>query len=203
MTLSPEPPGIFRFGLAPAGAGLWAGGPHIGGRARRLQGYSGVRVASPQSSILRCSIGTFSSVAFNVNYLYKLCFIFSGAMVSQRAVQALVVVIKLDVFEDFTPGLDPAAEDLVVWKTLCFQRAKKCFHRRIIIAVSYPAHALIGPDNTQGFAHRLAAILAASIGVKIQACLGLAQNQGIPESGNNQFRLQRLTEFPAHYSAAE
>ena len=46
-------------------------------------------------------------------------------MVSQRAVQALVVVIKLDVFEDFTPGLGAAAEDLVVWKTLCFQRAEE------------------------------------------------------------------------------
>ncbi len=124
-------------------------------------------------------------------------------MVSQRAVQALVVVIKLDVFEDFTPGLGPVVEDLVVWKTLCFQRAEECFHRRIIIAVSYPTHALLGTDNTQGFAHRLAAVLAASVGVKVQALLRLAQNQCIPEGRNNQFGLQRLTEFPAHYSAAE
>ena len=61
----------------------------------------------------------------------------------------------------------------------------------------------MGPDNTQGFAHRLAAVLAASIGVKVQALLRLTQNQGIPEGRNNQFRLQHLTQFPAHYSAAE
>jgi hypothetical protein len=61
-------------------------------------------------------------VGLNVNYAFKLCFIMTRTVVSQRAVQALVVVIKLDVFEDFTAGLGPAAEELVVWKTLCFQR---------------------------------------------------------------------------------
>jgi hypothetical protein len=50
---------------------------------------------------------------------------------------------------------------------------------------------------------RWAAVLAASIGVKVQACLRLAQNQGIPESRDNQFGLLRLTGFPAHNSAAE
>jgi hypothetical protein len=40
VTLSPEPPGIFRIGLAPAGTGL-AGGLPVGGRARRLQGCIG------------------------------------------------------------------------------------------------------------------------------------------------------------------
>src|SRR5262245_21827175 len=56
VTLSPEPPGIFRFGLAPAGIGPWAGGLPGGGHTRRLQGSIGARGASPQSSILRCSI---------------------------------------------------------------------------------------------------------------------------------------------------
>ena len=46
-------------------------------------------------------------------------------------------------------------------------------------------------------------ILAASIGVKAQARLRLAQNQGIAQGRNYQFRLQRLTEFPAHHPAAE
>ena len=44
VTLSPEPPGIFRFGLAPAGAGPWAGGPPGGDHACRLQGCIGARV---------------------------------------------------------------------------------------------------------------------------------------------------------------
>jgi hypothetical protein len=53
-------------------------------------------------------------------------------------VEPLVIVVKLDVFEELTPGLGPAADDLILWKTLCFQRAEECFHHRIIIAISYP-----------------------------------------------------------------
>ena len=48
-------------------------------------------------------------------------------MVAQRAVEALVVIIKLDVFEDFTPGLSPAGEGLSIRKTLCFQRTEEGF----------------------------------------------------------------------------
>jgi hypothetical protein len=124
-------------------------------------------------------------------------------LVTQGAVETPVIVVKLDVFEDLTTCLGPAGEDLIVGKTLCFQRAEKCFHRRIIITVSYPAHAQIRPDNTQGFAYGFATVLAASIGVKVQALIRLAQDQGIPERRNNQFCLQALTQFPAHHSAAE
>jgi AAA domain (Cdc48 subfamily) len=38
VTLSPEPPGISRFGLTPAGR-PWAGGLPVGGPTRRLQGF--------------------------------------------------------------------------------------------------------------------------------------------------------------------
>jgi hypothetical protein len=62
----------------------------------------------------------------------------------------------------------------------------------IIITVSYPAHAQIGPNHTQWLAYGLAAVLAASIGVKVQALIGLAQDQGVPERCNNQFCLQTL-----------
>ena len=148
MTLSPEPPGIFRIGLAPAGVGPWAGGPPRGDHARRLQGFIGARGASPQSSILRCSIEILGLVGLNVNYLFKVCFIFPGALVSQRAVQALVVVVKLDVFEDLPSGLGLAAEELILWKRFCFQRAEECLHRGIFIALSHPTHALLGTDNT-------------------------------------------------------
>jgi hypothetical protein len=55
-----------------------------------------------------------------------------------------------------------------------------------------PAHALIGPDNTQGFAYGFTTVLTASIGVKVQALIGLAQYQCIPERRNNQFRIQSL-----------
>ena len=114
-------------------------------------------------------------------------------LLSQRAVEPLVIVVRLDVFEDLTPGLGPAAEDLILWKTFCFQPTEECLHHRIIKAISCPTHALIGPNNTQRFAHRLAAVLAASIGLDVQVLFRLAQSQGIPQRRNNRFRPQCLT----------
>jgi hypothetical protein len=46
VTLSPEPPGIFRFRLAPAAHRPWAGGLPIGGLTCRLQGCISARGAS-------------------------------------------------------------------------------------------------------------------------------------------------------------
>ena len=83
-------------------------------------------------------------------------------------------MVKLDVFEDLASGLGLPTEELILWKTRCFQRTEECLHRRIFRAVSCRTHALLGTDNIQGFAHRWAAVLAASIGVKVQACLRLA-----------------------------
>jgi hypothetical protein len=86
VTLSPEPPGIFRFGLAPAGP--------AGGLVCRLEAVTpavckahiGARGASPQSSILRCGVDTLPNVEPGVNYSVKLCFILTGRLVTQRAV---------------------------------------------------------------------------------------------------------------------
>jgi hypothetical protein len=65
-------------------------------------------------------------------------------------------------FEDLTPRLGPAGEDLIIWKTLCFERAEKGFGLGVIITISYPTHAQIGSNNTQGFAYGLATVLTAS-----------------------------------------
>ena len=73
MTLSPEPPGIFRFGLAPARS-AWLGAPPGSGHTCRLQGHIGARGASPQSSILGYGMDTLPSVDPGVNYSLKLYF---------------------------------------------------------------------------------------------------------------------------------
>ena len=86
-TLSPEPPGIFRFGLAPAGPAGPAGPPGSG------------HAASPQSSIFRYGMDTLPSVDPSVNYSVKLCFVLVRCLVAQRAMQAQVVIINLDIFE--------------------------------------------------------------------------------------------------------
>ena len=52
----PRTPWDFSLWACSGGDRPWAGGPPVGGRTRRLQGCIGARVASPQSSILRCSI---------------------------------------------------------------------------------------------------------------------------------------------------
>ena len=125
----------------------WAGGLPGGSRSRRLQGCIGARGASPQGSILRCSIDTLGYVDLTVNYSFKLCFILARRLVSQRAVQAPVILINLDVFEDLTPRLGLSGEELIVRKTLCFQRAEECLGLGIIVTISYPTHAQIGSDN--------------------------------------------------------
>ena len=108
----------------------------VGGHTCRLQGCIGARVASPQSSILHCSIDTLGCIDFTVNYSLKLCFILARRPVSQGTVQAPVIVVNLDVFEDFTPCLGPAVEDLIIRKTLCFQRTEEGFGLGIIVTIS-------------------------------------------------------------------
>jgi hypothetical protein len=44
------------------------------------------RGASPQSSILHCSIETLSLVSLHVNYSFRLCFILTWCPVAQRTV---------------------------------------------------------------------------------------------------------------------
>jgi len=68
-------------------------------------------VRPEQSSILRCNIDSLGYVDFTVNYSFKLCFIHARRLVTQRAVQTLVTVVNLDVFEDLAPCLGLAAED--------------------------------------------------------------------------------------------
>src|ERR1700730_15863772 len=47
----------------------------------------------------------------HVNYAIVFCFIVVRAPVPQRAVQALVVVVSLDIFEDFSTSFDLGGED--------------------------------------------------------------------------------------------
>jgi hypothetical protein len=63
----PNPLGIFRFGLAPAG---------IAGPAGHPEGTH--RVASLQCSIFRCDTDTLRRVDSYVNHSIKLCFISPG-----------------------------------------------------------------------------------------------------------------------------
>src|SRR5882762_10288032 len=72
--------------------------------------------------------------------------------VTPRAVQALVVVVSLDIFEDFSTSFDLGGEDLIAGKALTLERTEERFGVGIIITISYPTHAEIGPNNVQRFA---------------------------------------------------
>ena len=88
----------------------------------------------------------------HVNYAIVFCFIVVRAPVPQRAVQALVVVVSLDIFEDFSTSFDLGGEDLIAGKALTLERTEERFGVGIIITISYPTHAEIGPNNVQRFA---------------------------------------------------
>src|SRR6516225_2238551 len=199
----PNPLGFFALGLLRQGPALgrWAAHrrPHL--PFARLHRRSRCVLSRALSSI---AASTSWAVSISLSITRSNCVSYwHGVWYRERALQALVTVVNLDVFEDLTPRLGSVGEDLIIRKTFCFERAEERFHRCIIITISYPAHALNGPDNTQRFAYGFATVLTASIGVKVQALIGMAQNQGIPERRNNQFCLQTLAQFPAHYSAAE
>ena len=114
-------PGIFRFGLAPAGVGR----PPEGRPACRLQGRIGARGASPQGSILRCSNKKFRRAVPPVNYFIEVSFILARRLVAQAAVQPLVVIVDFDVLKELPARLGLSRKDLIGRKGLGFQRAPR------------------------------------------------------------------------------
>jgi hypothetical protein len=102
VTLSPEPPGIFRFRLAPAGTGARADGLPVDSPTCRLQECIGARGASPQSSILRCSVDTLGQAHSSVEYWNKT--VFDAKTVSGKGWSR--VLQKCELFEfKLTSGL--------------------------------------------------------------------------------------------------
>src|SRR5688500_13473176 len=65
-----------------------------------------------------------------------------GALVAQRAVEAVPVVEHFDVLEDRRPGLLPRLVALVVHQ-LGLERAPEALHRRVVPAVAPAAHAAL------------------------------------------------------------
>ncbi len=103
MTCPPNPLGFFALDLLRQD---WPGRQAaFSGSACRLQGRTGARVASPQSSIFRHSTSNVRRVDSDVNYAIELGFIPAWRLVIQGTVQTLGIVINLDVFEDLTPRL--------------------------------------------------------------------------------------------------
>jgi hypothetical protein len=82
VTLSPEPPGIFRFGLAPAGTGPWPVACLKAAAPAVCKAASALEVCPEQSSILRCTIDILGDVDFTVNYSFKLCFVLARRLVT-------------------------------------------------------------------------------------------------------------------------
>jgi hypothetical protein len=82
VTLSPEPPGIFRFRLAPAGTGPGPVGCLEATAPAVCKAASALEVRPEQSSILRCNIDILGDVDFTVNYSFKLCFVLARRLVT-------------------------------------------------------------------------------------------------------------------------
>ena len=70
----------------------------------------------------------------------------AGCLVTRHAVQTLIVVISLDVFEDLPTRLALGGEELIGWKTLRFERTGKRLRLGVIITIAAAAHAQIGSD---------------------------------------------------------
>src|SRR5260221_9456168 len=73
----------------------------------------------------------------------------------------------------------------------------------IIITISYPTHAEIGLNNPQRFEYGLAAVLAATIGMEVQAPIWLSHHQSVFKRGYHQLCFQGFTQLPSYHFSAE
>jgi hypothetical protein len=62
------------------------------------------------------------------------------ALIAQRAVKTLVIVVDFDILEQFTTRNRLGLKDLIGWQTSVFKRTKERFGLCVIIAVSLRAH---------------------------------------------------------------
>lgn len=60
--------------------------------------------------------------------------------VSQRGMQSLSIVKRLQVLKDRLPSLRPALKGLSI-HTFAFQRAEEAFHENVVITIPFAAHA--------------------------------------------------------------
>jgi hypothetical protein len=65
----------------------------------------------------------------------------SGRLVTQAAVQPLVVIVDFDVLEELPARFGLRREGVIARESLGFQRAEERFGRRVLIAVAPSAHA--------------------------------------------------------------
>src|SRR5947209_12378591 len=93
--------------------GFFALGLHRQGPAGRrkaappAEGRSALEVRPEQGSILRAGTQNFGRAVSAIDYFFKIRFIMSGRLVTQAAVQPQVIVVKLDVLEEFPACLSP------------------------------------------------------------------------------------------------
>ena len=104
----------------------------------------------------------------------------------------MVIVINLDILKDLAPRLGFGSKAVGERKTFGFEAAKEGFNPGVIITVTLSAHALNYPNGPQLFAHRLARVLAAAVGVENETTGRLTQQEGILEGSSYQLSLQTL-----------
>src|SRR5258708_32193407 len=98
-------------------------------------------------------------------------FVLGWGDVAQRRVPALGVVERLDVLEDAGPRLDPRVVVLMVDQFL-LQGGKEALHWCVIPALADAAHAALDPVLGNEPLVVLAGVLAASVRVRQQPCVG-------------------------------
>src|SRR4028118_140931 len=95
-------------------------------------------------------------------------------------VPPLAVVEDLYVFEEQPASLLARLWPSAVSEQLCLQRAEEALHDSVVPAVAAPTHAGSQTLAGQFLAVSAGAVLAASVAVGEQGCLGGAVSQGRP-----------------------
>lgn len=108
----------------------------------------------------------------------------------------LAIVISFDVGKQVMPGSIAGWIASLVHE-LGFQGAEPAFHRRIVEAISLPAHGLDHPGCIEELAVISGSILAATIGVVDEARRRLLALDGHGQGRDGQFRPHMVTHRPA------
>jgi len=87
---------------------------------------------------------------------------------------------------------------LVVVHLLDFETAEETFHRCVVIAVAFAAHALLNFALFQLFSKRATGVLRTSIAVKYQARFWCSECDGLMERIQGQFGVNILAGRPAY-----
>src|SRR5579875_68332 len=115
---------------------------------------------------------------------------------------ALPIVEGLDVLKNRQPSLLASLIGVPV-RPLSFERAEERLHGGIIVAIAFATHADLDPQLSQHGLISAAGLLATTIGMVQQSCLGMPREQGQGPRLLDELAITMSRHRPTHHQTRE